>query len=208
MLRPLCKELHIPAGKLFLPPGDTINCIYYIKSGTTRHCMTGPDGTEKLLYCLNAGWFFGETALFFTSHTTLSSYAETDVVIYKVPMTVYNKLLASNALFREVLIKGYSSKILAMRYEIENLSFNSCKDRIKRLFCMMIDTQDTSTPGWYNLKRRYTQSELCVMIGAARITINKSISELCDDGFIRMLNRKVQVNADCYQEYITNYSEK
>ena len=50
--------------------------------------------------------------------------------------------------------------------------------------------------GWYKLKVHYTQYELSTIIGGARVTISKLINELCDEGFIRMLNRNVQVNQD------------
>ncbi len=205
VLKPLSKEVHIPAGTLFLPAGDSVDCIYYIKSGTTRHCMTSPEGSEKLLYCLSAGWLFGETALFFTTHTSLSSYAETDLHIYKIPEETCNKLLATNEMFREVLLKSYSSKILALRYEIENLTFNSTKDRIKRLYCSTVDTETVTDPGWYNLKKKYKQQEICVIVGGARITITKLINELCNEGFIRIINRVVQVNAEKYNDFITEY---
>lgn len=37
-----------------------------------------------------------------------------------------------------------------------------------------------------------------------RVTVSKLLSELCNDNFIRVLNRKIQVNAKQYDEYISN----
>ena len=55
------RKLELPAKKIFLEPGDKLKGIYYIAEGRTRHYMIAPDGTEKLLYTLSAGWFYGET---------------------------------------------------------------------------------------------------------------------------------------------------
>ena len=52
-------RMEVPAKKVFLKPGDTLNGVYYIAEGRTRHFMCAPDGAEKLLYTLSAGWFYG-----------------------------------------------------------------------------------------------------------------------------------------------------
>ena len=92
-----------------------------------------------------------------------------------------------------------------MRHEIENLTFNSCKDRLKRLFCSTADPDKLIDGGWYNLKVYYTQYELSTIIGGARVTISKLVNELCDEGFIRMLNRNIQVNAEKYRVFMEKY---
>ena len=47
-------RMEVPAKKVFLKPGDTLNGVYYIAEGRTRHFMCAPDGAEKLLYTLTA----------------------------------------------------------------------------------------------------------------------------------------------------------
>ena len=88
--------------------------------------------------------------------------------------------------------------MLIMRHEIENLIFNSCKDRLKRLFFFTADTSRLMEGEWYNLKIHYTQYELSTIVGGARVTISKLINELCSEGFIRLLNRSIQINAREY----------
>ena len=53
--------LKIPAKTVFLEPGSKPEGVYYIASGRTRHYMIAQDGSEKILYTLSAGWFYGET---------------------------------------------------------------------------------------------------------------------------------------------------
>ena len=48
----------------------------------------------------------------------------------------------------------------------------------------------------------YTQYELSTIVGGARVTVSKLISELCAEGFIRMLNHKLQINAGKYRKYV------
>ena len=69
-------RMEVPAKKVFLKPGDTLNGVYYIAEGRTRHFMCAPDGAEKLLYTLSAGWFYGETPCVLHDSTGLFSKTE------------------------------------------------------------------------------------------------------------------------------------
>ena len=51
-----------------------------------------------------------------------------------------------------------------------------------------------------NILTHYTQYEISTIIGSARVTTSKLINELCNDGFIRILNRKIQVSKSAYEE--------
>lgn len=191
-----------PAKRVFLEPGMQPQGVYYIAEGRTRHYMVGSDGTEKILYTLSSGWFYGETPCSLQEPTGLFSQAEVKTQIYIIPRYTYEELIDINKMFRDAILENYSNKMLIMRHEIENLTFNSCKDRLKRLFCSTADTDRLIEDSWYSLKVYYTQYELSTIIGGARVTISKLINELCDEGFIRLLNRNAQVNAGKYREFM------
>lgn len=201
LIRQNSTSVAYPARKVFLEPGMKLRGIYYIAEGRTRHYMVGDDGTEKILYTLSDGWFFGETPCSLQEPTGLFSKTEIKTKIEIIPWSAYQKLLDTNRMFRNAILESYSNKMLILRHEIENLTFNSCKNRLKRLFCSAADTAHLIDGGWYALKVRYTQYELSTIVGGARVTISRLMNELCDDGFIRMLNRSAQVNAEAYRKF-------
>lgn len=191
-----------PAKHIFSTPGEEMDCIYYIKRGRTKHFMNNLDGSTKILYSLTPGWLFGETPHFLDTTTGLYSQTETETVLYKIPPEQLDKLMSESPEFRTMLVKCYSAKMLMLRYEIANLTFNSCKGRLKRLLSSSVDTEKITDEGWYNLKVRYTQSELGEIVGGARVTISRQLNELCNEGFLRMINRKAQVNTVQHKEYL------
>lgn len=201
LIRNHATVLKYPAKKVFLQPGDAAHGVYFIASGRTRHYMMAEDGSEKLIYTLAAGWFFGEASCTLNEPTSLYSMAEVQTEIFCIPQEDYRWLLDHEKLFREAILQSYSKKELILRYEVENLAFNSCKDRLKRLFCSVADVDHPTADGWYPLKVRYTQYELSAIVGNSRVTVNKLINELCEEGFVRMLNRKMQVQADRYRRF-------
>lgn len=200
-------ELTYPAKKVFLEPGTILNGVFYIAKGRTRHYMMAMDGTEKILYTLASGWFYGETVCSLDEPTGLFSKTETETTLYKIPLEEYDNLMRTNAMFRDAILHSYSRKMLIMRDEIENLTFNSVKTRLKRLFWSAADTSELLDGAWYRLKVNYTQYELSTIVGGARITTNKMINELCDEEFIRILNRNIQINAKEYDRF-THWMEE
>lgn len=195
------QKLSFPPKHIFSMPGEEIGGIYYVKSGRTKHYMDNAEGGVKILYTLSPGWFFGETPFFLRSRTGLYSQTETRTVLYKVAEEEATRLMDESRLFRDAVIRCYSHKMLILRYEIANLTFNSCKSRLKRLFCSTVDTENVTEPGWYNLKIHYTHGELGEIVGGARVTISRQLTELCNEGFLRIINRRAQVSAEAYREY-------
>lgn len=197
------QQLVFPPKHIFSMPGEDLGGIYYVQKGRVRHYMDNEEGGVKILYTLTPGWFFGETPFFLRLHTSLYSQTETKAVLYKLSTEKVQELLDQNARFREALFRCCSHKTLILRHEVANLTFNSCKSRLKRLFCAMVDTENITDPGWYNLKIHYTHEELGEIVGGARVTISRQLTELCGEGFIRIINRRTQVNAEKYRECLT-----
>lgn len=196
------QRVQVSAKHIFSFPGEEMNYIYYIHSGHTKHYMDNSDGSTKMLYTLTRGWFFGETPYFLHTSTGLYSQAESDVLLYRISEAQVERLMAESELFRKKLIEGYSLKMLMLRYEIGNLTFNSCKNRLKKLYCASVDSSHTVDNDWYDLKIRYTHNEMGEIVGGARVTISRQINELCSEGFLRIINRRVQVNIEKYNEYL------
>ncbi|MDT4762849.1 Crp/Fnr family transcriptional regulator [Sphaerochaeta sp. PS] len=192
-------ESVLPAKSKFLEYGDTLDGMYYVFSGRTKHYILGEDGAEKILYTLSAGWFFGETPLVLHEPTGLISETMEPSVLWKLPYSSYDRLLDESKLFRTSIMNCMSRKLLILRHEIENLVFNPCKQRIMQLLCSTANTASLQEGNWYDLYTHYTQYEISTIIGSARVTTSKLINELCNSGYIRILNRKIQVSKEAYE---------
>ena len=84
--------------------------VYYIITGRTRHYMIGTDGTEKILYTLSDGWFYGETPLSLRESTGLFSQAEVETRVRIIPYQDYEILLDTNKVFREAFLRVIQKK--------------------------------------------------------------------------------------------------
>lgn len=186
---------HLAPKAVFCGIGELLGGVYYIASGRTSHYIIGRDGGEKLLYSLSEGWFFGELSNILERPSTLTSRADTKTTLYKLDSNTFRRLINDSPTFREAILLDDAKKMLIMRHEIESITFSSYKERLLKLFLAAADRSALVDGQWYDQKVQYTQSDLSVIIGSSRITVSKLLKELCDEGAIRMLNRRIQVNA-------------
>lgn len=192
--------LDFPAKRVFHEPGDILDGVYYVAEGRTRHYIIGVDGSEKVLYTLSPGWFYGETPCDLDEPTGLYSKTEVKTRLYHIPIDRYEELVNGNEMFRKAILYSYARKLRILRQEIENLVFSSCKSRLMRLYCTTADTSQTIDGQWYPMKVNYTQYEISAIVSGARVTVSKLISELCAEGFIRVVNRHTQISIRAYEE--------
>ena len=196
------QKLTFPPKHIFSMPGEEIGGIYYIKAGRTKHYMDNENGSVKLLYTLTKGWFFGETPLLLGLPTGLWSQTEEETRLCLLPYPQCSRLMGEHPPFRDALMRCLAHKTLMLRYETASLTFNSCKDRLKRLLCASVDMERETDPGWYELRVRYTHHQLGEIVGVARVTISRQLAELAGEGFLRTVNRRLQVNREQYHQYI------
>lgn len=202
LIRPISRRVVLPAKKIFSSPGKQLDCVYYIAKGRTKHYMNSENGNIKLLYTLTKGWFFGETPFLLELPTGLYSQTEEDTHLYLIPYSQCARLIDESRAFQKAIMLCLAHKTLILRHEIANVTFNSCKNRLKRLLCASVDLEHIVDPGWYELKIHYTHYELGEIIGVARVTISRQLAELYSEGFLRMVNRKLQVNQVQYHQYL------
>ena len=180
---------------VFCKIGENIGGVYYIAEGRTSHYIIGQNGGEKLLYTLSKGWFFGEAVNFLNEPSTVISKADIPTTLYRLDHDTFLRLTDESPLFRNAVLMESAKKTLIMRHEIENITFNSYRDRLIKLFLVAADSTRLIDGQWYDQRVHYSQSDLSVIIGSSRITVSKLLGELCDEGVIRMLNRRIQINA-------------
>lgn len=199
-------EQQYKAKEVISRPGEALGYIYFIKSGRTRHIMTDEDGNEKVLYTLSEGWFFGETTSDLGIDTSLVSIAEVPTTICKISTQRYHELVDTHKDFRDSILQSYAQKLLLLRYELEDLTFTSSRNRLLRLLCSVADLQNTIDGNWYPLKVNYTHYDLGLIIGSSRVTITKIIADLCEAHILRVVNKRMQINKNTVEQFHLTYT--
>lgn len=202
LIKSVSTPLELQPAELFSAPCLNPKSMFFIEKGRTKHYFFTENGAAKVLFYLGPGWIFGETAYFLSQDTTLYSEAYTPCLLYKFDFDTCVKLLRDSQIFREKLMECLSHKAFFYRTEIENITFNSAKHRLKALICSLAETDAVVDEQWYPLKAACTHAEMGDIIGTTRVTISRLISELSRENFCRTVNHRIQVNAAQYWDMV------
>lgn len=189
-------RITVPEGTYYVQPGQKLTEISYIVKGKTAHIMFGDNGQEKISYILSPGWFLAESL--FSNGKTFSiaeryTLAQSDLVLDKIDKAAY-EILIQNPLFRDAIIRSLSNKRAFLQKELESVTLECVKERMKNFFVLLSDPSASQDRIWYPLSHRYTHQEIASIIGTNRVTVSRLISELAREGFLRIINKRIELN--------------
>ena len=87
-----------------------------------------------------------------------------------------------------------AKKMLIMRHGFKSITFSAYKERLLKLFRMAADRPQQLDRLGYQQQRKYTQNDVSIIIISSRITVSKPLNKSCEEGIIRMLNRRIQID--------------
>ncbi len=182
-----------PRKTTFMAPYNDRKQLSFIHKGKCRVFISSEDGREKTLAILKENAFFGSTQMIAGMNDNLYIISETSVVLYNIAPHTFIRLMDSSRIFRDTILHQLSNLFFATTKQLESCSFKTCKERLYENFLQNMDKDSSSDGVWFSLRRKNTQSDLAKMIGSSRYTVTKLISELCEDGVIKIINNKIEI---------------
>ena len=208
ILRKQGSLLTVSSRKVILEAETATKGVYYILSGRTRHYLLGANGSEKILFVLTAGWFFGESEalLDIPQHYYVTTEDVTELVF--ISMDNFRSLLHRSSVFNEAIMLSQAYKSMMMCHEIERQVFFSSRERLLQLFYFSAEASIAYDGKWYALNHNYTQQELGTILGVSRVTISKFVNEFCNEGIIRIVNRRIQLSIQHYNRLDSQFAAR
>lgn len=182
-----------PAKRILFYPGDTAEYLYYIDSGKVLMGLWGEDGEERLVEILGSNTFFASASVIGNLPDRIFVSTDTPTTVYKIDRKSTYKLISESEAFRNAILHYISAIVVKLIVLIEDNAFHDCRKRILNLLMATIEKDKLIDGKWAELKYNYSQTDIARIVGATRPTISRMMKELCDDGSIRIINRKIQV---------------
>lgn len=196
----LVEELGSLSTRLSLPKKQTIICqgdedenLYFIVNRKIRISINSCNGCEKIVYILKEGNFFNEDVLFTKDVSLINADCEEESTILRINPQTLCKSKYYDEIIKNIFLK-VSMKNNILIKELENISFKSCRERILAIFANSCDKKKVYDQEWYEVNIRYTHQDIAAIIGANRVTVSKIVTDLCDCGELRNINRRIQIN--------------
>jgi len=166
-------------GETIILAGDTRRAMFFIARGQAKVFSDFKNSRNSILSLLATGDFFGEIQLFSEnakSYFSIKAEGDCSLVIFKgkdfiSEITNTPKLLIA-------FLRATTRKLAKTYMQIESLSMSTIRGRIRSCLTQFIE----ETGG----KNRPTQQQIAAMCGTTRETVNRELSFLVKNGYIKL----------------------
>ncbi|MDL2334967.1 MAG: Crp/Fnr family transcriptional regulator [Chloroflexota bacterium] len=166
--------------------GDPGDALHIVAAGAVKILLPSAEGDEAIIATLRPGDFFGELALLDGASRSATAAALDQADTLVLPRPVFIELLDTLPGLRDALLAGLAHELRRLTGHVEELHFLDLAGRLAMRLSRLASESAPGATGEIKLDWPYTQSDLAAMIGGTRQSVNRLLSELVDDGLIRI----------------------
>ena len=181
-------------GTIIFREGEETDGIYIITAGLIKVYKMSIDGREKTLAILNPGDIMGEMALFDYSYRSATAEALEASTVNVIPRQDFERLLEEMPALAIKVIRVLAERLRQADEEIKNLLFLNARSRVILNLVQLVEQHMQGKNPGTSIPFRLTHAEMANLIGVSRETVTRVISELQDEGLIRIEKRKLWIN--------------
>jgi CRP-like cAMP-binding protein len=192
-LRASMSLVKLRKGQSLFKEGDDGDNLYVVSNGKVKLGTKSPDGRENLLMILGPGDMFGELSLFDSGPRTATATAVTDSKLLTLGQ---EKVIPWVKEYPEVslqLLARLASRLRRTNEVVGDLVFSDVPGRVaKALIDLGVKFGEKRSEGLF-VNHDLTQEELAQLVGASRETVNKSLADFAQRGWLRLEARSVMI---------------
>jgi CRP/FNR family cyclic AMP-dependent transcriptional regulator len=166
--------------------GDPGDSLHIVAAGAVKIVLPSAEGEEAIIATLREGDFFGELSLLDGAPRSATATALEPTETLVLPRTIFHGLIENDADLREALLTGVARELRRLTGHVEELHFLDLAGRLAMRLTRLAREQVPGAQTDVRLNWPYTQSDLAAMIGGTRQSVNRLLSELVDDGLLRI----------------------
>jgi CRP/FNR family transcriptional regulator, cyclic AMP receptor protein len=170
-----CSQLNTKRNTIICNQGAKLSCLYMIKEGEILLTRLSPDGRETLISILGPGEFFGESSLLSNAAITFSATATRRSTLLQLPERKFKLLLADPQVCR-VLLESVARRCDDAWMQMEVLGCTHVRDKVRSGLLWLSGRIGVATSDGVRIDLNQTQ--LARMVGCARETLSREVSEL------------------------------
>lgn len=186
-------ERNFRRGAIIFMEGDPGEGFYFIKSGKVKVYKTTPDGRELIFALLGEGDIFAEVTLFNDMNYPASAEVLEDASIGMIRNTDLEKLVTSNSEIALRIIKVLSKKLFNSQQKVKELALGDTYMRTAQILLKLTKEHGVEGDSGIELKLALSRQELANMIGTARETVSRALSQFKKEGSIDISGKRIVI---------------
>ncbi len=184
----IAREMHgrdFEAGQIVFSRGDPGHEIYLIVEGRVRLSVLAGDGRALAFNHARAGEIFGEIAVLDGGRRSADATALTPVRAATLSQTALQRMMAGNPRIAEAAIVVLCQRLRATSEQIEDVVLMPIEARLARFLSHTIRLHEQlGIARSQTLDLGMSQSELALLLGASRQSVNGALTALEKSGAV------------------------
>lgn len=169
--------------------GDPGDSLHVVGSGAVKISLPSADGDEAIIATLWPSDYFGELALLDDAPRSATATAIEPTETFVLARSVFRELLERDAALRDGLLTGLARELRRLTTHVEELHFLDLAGRLAARLARLareVAPADGRAGAEVSLDWPFTQADLAAMIGGTRQSVNRLLSDLLDNGLVRI----------------------
>lgn len=170
-------------GQLIYQQGQKVMGLHCVHTGKIKLARTGGDQKEHIVQLVQEGEMIGWRALLAGTRYTSSAVALEDCVVCFVPKLDFIGLLQSNKQFSNSLLHLMATTLGRAEERLLELAYKPVRERLAGALLVLQQTYG-STGGPNPFSISFSRDDLAALVGTAKETVSRLLTELKDAGCI------------------------
>lgn len=185
----LMRPRHYRRGMYVFLEGEPVEAVYFVESGSVKAFTTDAEGREHILSILGPGDFFPHVGFLDGGPAPGTAQALEEAALWVVERREFYRLLTERPGLAVRMVAVLSGRIRRLQAQVRELATRSVHQRVAEALLRLADQHGTPHPlpgapraVW--LAIRLSHQELAGLVGTARETVSRSLSELRRAGLL------------------------
>jgi len=191
-LRASMAQSTVPRGDVIFAEGESGDRLFVVLDGKVKLGQTSSDGREQVMAVLGPGEMFGELSLFDPGERTSTATAVTDAILLGLGQRDLRPWLTGRPEVAEALLQALAQRLRRANEAMADLVFSDVPGRVAKALLELSEKFGEKQPdGSMLVSHDLTQEELAQLVGASRETVNKSLADFAQRGWLQLEARAV-----------------
>jgi CRP-like cAMP-binding protein len=170
--------------------GEPTTTLYLVARGLVRLSAVARSGREVVVGLLGRGEVFGEGVLLGLERSPVEARAVGTAEVVAIDIGTVDDLVRREPHTAAELLRLVAARLHRTSEALEDALTGNVPARVTRRLWELASTHGVPDPGGVRLPLRLTQEDLGRMVGAARETVNRTLSTLTANGLVRTDDRR------------------
>ena len=171
-------------GEMIFEPTPQPHSVYLLERGLVRIYRLSESGSEATLGFVTPGEVFGELAAFPDAPRESFAQAARPSAAWRIPRDGFSAAIRSHPKAVLEVTKQVGTRLKRIESRVEDLVFRDVHSRVARVLLELARDFGRSESGGVRIDLPLTQSDLAMLVGSTRQTVNATLRRMTEEGLL------------------------